>query len=216
MSRLTMIIQHEVHAIALLFMVTAYGVRMLWLLKFKASKEVTFPAGHTSASIANSLLKVAKPWTIEYLKDQPVFYIQFIMFHLGAATAISLTFLIPYAPELLKSEYFIILIQTILGSAFVVGLLRIYHRLENPLLRSISTLDDYFALIMMTAFYAVGMGVVAANSTEASEIFLITFFLLATFFHFYVPFSKIIHYLYYPFTQYYLGKTLGHRNISTL
>jgi hypothetical protein len=37
-------------------------------------------------------------------------------------------------------------------------------------------------------------------------------FLLATsFFLVYVPFSKISHYLYYPFTRYWLGKALGHR-----
>jgi hypothetical protein len=28
-----------------------------------------------------------------------------------------------------------------------------------------------------------------------------------------VPFSKISHYLYYPFTRYYLGKTLGRRGV---
>ena len=32
-----------------------------------------------------------------------------------------------------------------------------------------------------------------------------------SFFLIYVPFSKISHYLYYPFTRYWLGKTLGHR-----
>jgi hypothetical protein len=26
-----------------------------------------------------------------------------------------------------------------------------------------------------------------------------------------VPFSKISHYLYYPFTRYWLGRSLGHR-----
>ena len=40
---------------------------------------------------------------------------------------------------------------------------------------------------------------------------MLTFFLLTAFFLIYVPFSKISHYLYYPFTRYWLGKTLGHR-----
>jgi len=216
MSRFIMIIQHEVHVTALLFMLIAYIVRILWLLNFKAGKEATFPAGRRSVAVANSLLKVAKPWTVEGIRNKPVLYIQFVIFHLGAAAAITLTFLIPYAPELLRSEHFVIMMQTILGFAFIVGLVRIHHRLDNPLLRSISTIDDYFALIMMTVFYAVGMGVVAVESTEASEIFLLTFFLIAAIFHLYVPFSKIIHYLYYPFTRYYLGKTMGHRNITRI
>ncbi len=40
-----------------------------------------------------------------------------------------------------------------------------------------------------------------------------SFFILTAFFLIYVPFSKISHYLYYPFTRYYLGKTLGHRGV---
>jgi hypothetical protein len=28
-----------------------------------------------------------------------------------------------------------------------------------------------------------------------------------------VPFSKISHYLYYPFMRYYLGRTLGYRGV---
>jgi len=38
-------------------------------------------------------------------------------------------------------------------------------------------------------------------------------FWTTAFFLVYVPFSKIGHYLYYPFTRYYLGKTLGYRGV---
>jgi hypothetical protein len=36
---------------------------------------------------------------------------------------------------------------------------------------------------------------------------------MTAFFLIYVPFSKISHYLYYPFTRYYLGKSLGYRGV---
>ena len=39
---------------------------------------------------------------------------------------------------------------------------------------------------------------------------------LTAFFLFYVPFSKISHYIFYPFTRWYLGKTLGHRGVYPL
>ena len=45
------------------------------------------------------------------------------------------------------------------------------------------------------------------------EWHLLTFFMLTAFFLIYVPFSKISHYLYYPFTRYYLGKTMGYRGV---
>ena len=42
---------------------------------------------------------------------------------------------------------------------------------------------------------------------------LLTYFLLTAFFLVYVPFSKISHYLYYPFTRYWLGRSLGYRGV---
>ena len=37
------------------------------------------------------------------------------------------------------------------------------------------------------------------------------YLLLTSFFLLYVPFSKISHYLYYPFTRIWIGRALGHR-----
>jgi hypothetical protein len=44
-----------------------------------------------------------------------------------------------------------------------------------------------------------------------SDIFQIVYLYLTSFFLLYVPFSKISHYLYYPFTRIYIGRALGHR-----
>jgi hypothetical protein len=42
---------------------------------------------------------------------------------------------------------------------------------------------------------------------------MIAFFILTAFFLVVVPFSKISHYLYYPFTRIILGRTLGRRGV---
>ena len=60
------------------------------------------------------------------------------------------------------------------------------------------------------AFFAV------PNSTAGGEWHLLVYFWMTAFFLVYVPFSKISHYLYYPFTRYYLGKTMGHRGVYPL
>ena len=44
----------------------------------------------------------------------------------------------------------------------------------------------------------------------------LAYFFLTAFFLVYVPFSKISHYLYYPFARWYLGRTLGHRGVMPL
>ncbi|MEN6375182.1 MAG: hypothetical protein ABFD75_10445 [Smithella sp.] len=214
MSDLNGLMQHEVHLAALSFMGAAYILRIVWLLQFKKIEEMSLPAGTGNGAVLQSLLAVAKPWTMEGVRKNPAFYLQFIIFHLGAAAAIGLTFLIPYRPELLKETLFVESLQMVLGAAFIAGLFRLYRRIADRALRLISTPDDYFALITMTLFYALGIGAVSDNPAIVGEQSVLVFFLLAAFFHIYVPFSKIIHYLYYPFTRYYLGKMMEHRNIG--
>lgn len=214
MSDLSGLMQHEVHLAALSFMGAAYIRRIVWLLQFKKIEEMSLPAGTGNGAVLQSLLAVTKPWTIEGVRKNPAFYLQFVIFHLGAAAAIGLTFLIPYRPELLKDALFVQSLRMVLGAAFIVGLFRLYRRIADRALRLISTPDDYFALIMMTLFYALGISAVADSPEILGMRPVLTFFILAAFFHIYVPFSKIIHYLYYPFTRYYLGKMMEHRNIG--
>ena len=52
---------------------------------------------------------------------------------------------------------------------------------------------------------------IAGVERFASENWLIAYLLLTSFFLVYVPFSKISHYLYYPFSRWWIGKALGHR-----
>jgi hypothetical protein len=79
-------------------------------------------------------------------------------------------------------------------------------------MRAISSPDDYFSLVLLTVWFLFG-ALAAPNSTAGGEGPLLTFFVLTAFFLVYVPFSKISHYLYYPFTRFWLGRTLGHRGV---
>lgn len=213
MSEYLRLLEHEIHIAALSFMGAAYAIRIFWLFRFKPGTERSLPVGHSSHAVASSLSAVGRPWTVEKYRKTPVFYAQFIIFHLGAAAAISVTFIIPHWPELLGFDAFVRSLQVILSAAFVAGVVRLYRRLSDPPLRLISTWDDYFALVMMIVFYVIGAAAISYRCDGCNWIVL-TFFLVAAFFHVYVPFSKIIHYLYYPFLRYYLGKTMVHRGIG--
>ena len=46
-----------------------------------------------------------------------------------------------------------------------------------------------------------------------SETLLIFYLYLTSFFLLYVPFSKISHYIYWPFIRFYIGKHFGHRGV---
>ena len=79
-------------------------------------------------------------------------------------------------------------------------------------MQAISSPDDYFSLglLVIWLFFAV---LAAPNDTTRGQWHVLVFFLLTACFLVYVPFSKISHYLYYPFTRYYLGKSMGYRGV---
>ncbi|OGD17327.1 MAG: hypothetical protein A2V76_06965 [Candidatus Aminicenantes bacterium RBG_16_63_14] len=210
MSDLLRILENEVQIAALVFLAVVYTTRLIWLFRFRTRKERTIAAGRASAGAGYSLMNVAMPWAMESTRKRPGLYAQFVFFHLGVATAITATFIIPYAPGLFKVRAVVFLFQIVIAAAFLVGLLRLVRRLTNPVLRQISSPDDYFSLILLVLWFAAGM-LAVPNEPERTEWPLILFFGLTAFFLVYVPFSKICHYLYYPFTRFYLGRSLGHR-----
>jgi nitrate reductase gamma subunit len=152
------------------------------------------------------------PWGMESTRKRWVYYLQFVLFHLGAVGAIGLSFIIPYFPGILESAAVVTIIRLMIGGGFVVGLMRIYHRVTNKYMRAISTPDDYFSLILLTVFFFFAF-LAAPNDISQGEGIMTTYFILTAFFLMYVPFSKISHYIYYPFARYYLGKTMGRRGV---
>ena len=139
-------------------------------------------------------------------------YLQFVVFHLGVVAAIGLSFVIPYFPQLLAYQFIVIGLQISIGAACAVGLMRIVRRVASPVLRKISSPDDYFSLILLTSWFFFAF-LAVPNSLENGETIMLVYFILTAFFLIYVPFSKISHYLYYPFTRYWFGKSMGYRGI---
>ncbi len=79
-------------------------------------------------------------------------------------------------------------------------------------MRKISSPDDYFSLMLLTSWFFFAF-LAAPNSLENGETIILVYFILTAFFLIYVPFSKISHYLYYPFTRYWFGKSMGYRGV---
>jgi hypothetical protein len=212
MSHLLRFLENEVQVACLIFMGSVYALRITWLLHFRMPRERTQAEGSPWAGIILSLSSIARPGAMESTRQKPWFYVQFVVFHLGVAAAIAATFIIPYRPSLFRVRPVAVGFQAALAAGVIVGLLRLYRRLRLPAIRLISSPDDYFSLALMIVYFAAGFLAVADVDGQA-EWRLILFFGLTAFFLVYVPFSKISHYLYYPFARWVLGKTLGHRGI---
>ncbi len=216
MSELLHFAETTLQEVALIFMALVYIARLTWLLRFKAGKERQAPTGTGStrprASIIYSWLNIANPAAMESTRTKLFLYGQFVVFHLGVVAAIGLSFVIPYVPRLLQSSGLVLVLQIIIGGACAVGVMRIVRRVGSIYMRALSSPDDHFALVLLTTWFFFAF-LSVPNSAASGEWHLLTYFFMTAFFLIYVPFGKISHYLYYPFTRYYLGKTMGRRGV---
>ncbi len=208
--------QDRLQLAALSFMAIVYALKIRWILKFPAGRDRQAPTGDPRTTAARgaaySLLNIAMPWTMASARSKPFLYVQFVLFHIGVGASITMSFILPYRPEWIRSTMAVRSLQAVFAAALLVGVLRLIRRLTDPYIRAISSPDDYFSLSLLLVWFASSI-LAAPNSPQESELPLLAYFFLTAFFLVYVPFSKISHYLYYPFSRWYLGKTLGHRGV---
>ena len=211
--------EHTLQEAALAIMAVVYTIRLIWLFRFKAGRErqpATGPSGTTPRrGIIYSWFNIAQPWAMESTRTKLFFYAQFVVFHLGVVSAIGLSFVIPYGAGLLAWAPLAVVLQISIGAACLVGCYRMFRRISDKYMRAISTPDDYFCLILLTVWFFFAF-LAVPNNIESGEWHMLTYFILTAFFLVYVPFSKISHYLYYPFTRYYFGKSMGYRGVYPL
>ncbi len=205
--------ENQLQIIALVFMATVYAAKIRWILRFPAGGDRQAPRESGGASARkgaiHSLFAIAMPWEMPSTRRHRWLYAQFVIFHLGIAASILMSFLIPYVPQWTAPRGAVLALRTIFVVALIAGGARMIRRLKDPYVRSISTPDDYFSLALLLVWLAASF-LAAPNKNEPA---LMGYFLLTAFFLVYVPFSKISHYLYYPFARWYLGRSLGHRGV---
>ena len=209
-----------VHWIALVMMAIVYTLRIRWLLSFNLGKDKSAPGNPSQSNKQRgarySFFNVAMPWSMESTRKPKgfIFYMSFVIFHMGVVAGITLAFVSTIAPDFMRVPAVAQVTMALLVGAFLVSVYRVFRRMLRPLMRLISTPDDYFSLLMLTAWFGLGactqaylMGIWGMTS----ETLLVAYLYLTSFFLLYVPFSKISHYLYYPFTRTYIGRALGQR-----
>ncbi len=205
----TKLLAHELHYGALAFMVLAYTIKIRQLLKLPAVVEGTPPRGDHPAAIRYAYLTLVMPWELESQRRDWPAYVEFALFHIAIAFSIGMAFSLPLAHEAMRVPLVVAFLRWTLAVGAAIGAFRLGNRLLRREMRAISSPDDYFCLATLTLWMASG----AFAVSQRSEAGLLIFYALATFFLIYVPFSKISHYVYWPFIRYYMGKHFGHRGV---
>ncbi|MEW6139161.1 MAG: hypothetical protein AB1733_13090 [Thermodesulfobacteriota bacterium] len=207
------VLQEPVQYVCLLFMATMYSLKIYQLMKKPGPPEKAELKGDRFAGALHSLANVIRPWGMESTRNNLYFYAEFVVFHIAVFLTIGATFFIPLVPKLMTPAVSTVF-MVFMGLAFLIGVRRIYRRVTVPEIRIISSPDDYFAISLMTVFFGVGfvtMYLWILGKPETGWMWV--FFLMTTFFLLYVPFSKISHYVLYPFGRVMFGQIFGGRGV---
>ena len=201
-------VEYELQVIALAWLGILYALKIFQLSRLPMFREKAPPKGSASAGVLRSYSNMLIPWSMESSKKHFWRWVEFGAYHVGAGVAILNTFTSPFAPSMMTEPVrwiFAILIAT----AFLLGIVKFVRRISQPELRLISTPDDYFAVASVELFFFSAIMALILNTPEWRTIY----FLITAAFLFYVPFSKISHYIYFFFAAIFTGSRYGYRGV---
>ncbi len=200
--------QHLIHQIGTAILVLLYALRLIVLLRRQPARDLASNAkGEIWRGTLDAFVTIVAPWRMESTHKHWMRYVEFAIFHLGVFVNILLSFVITYAPQALIAPARRVTF-VLLTASLVAGSLRLVRRASMAEMRIISSPDDYIALGMVLLFLFTGL--LALLGWQAG---IVAYFVIAGLFLVYEPFSKIRHYIYYPFARYFHGATFGRRGV---
>ncbi len=202
------VFQHLTHEIGTVVLVLLYVLRLIVLFRRRPARDMASNAkGEIWRGTVDAFITIVAPWKMESTHKHWRRYVEFAVFHVGVFLNIVLSFVMAYAPDVLsvpvRSVAFFVL-----AASFVAGGLRLYRRASLAEMRIISSPDDYIAMIMVLLFLFTGLLTLLGWEPGITAYFFIAALFLA-----YEPFSKVRHYIYYPFARYFYGATFGRRGV---
>ncbi len=201
-------VEYDLQAIALTWMAVLYTIKAYQLAHLPMPWELEPGRGSAARGVLHSYGTIFMPWSMESSRRHLGRWLEFAVYHVGALVAIVNTFTFPFTPELMTQPVrwlFAILI----APAIVVGVIKLIRRISRPELRLVSTPDDYFSLVSLEFFFFSAVMALLLDTPE----WRMAYFLITAAFLFYVPFSKISHYVYFFFSHALTGTRYGRRGV---
>ena len=113
---------HTLHYIALAFMVVAYTIKIMSIMKKPAVKEGTPARGDHGKAIQYAFFLLARPGDMESTRNHRFRWVEFAVFHVAMAVGIGVAFTMPWAHEAMKNGFVIYSQQVIFGIAALIGI----------------------------------------------------------------------------------------------
>jgi hypothetical protein len=200
--------QYLTHEIGTSILVLLYLLRLIVLFRRRLARDIASdPKGEIWRGTVDAFITIVAPWKMESTHKHWIRYVEFAVFHLGVFLNIALSFVLAYAPDLLSVSASHVTF-VVLAASFVAGGLRLYRRASLAEMRVISSPDDYIALVMVLLFLLTGLLSLLGWGPGSIAYYVVAALILV-----YEPFSKIRHYIYYPFARYFYGAASARRGV---
>jgi len=201
-------VEYELQVIALAWLGILYALKIFQLSRLPMFREKAPPKGSAGAGVLRSYSNMLIPWSMESSKKHFWRWVEFGAYHVGAGVAILNTFTSPFIPGMM-TESVRWIFAILIAPAFLLGIAKFVRRIIQPEMRLVSTPDDYFAVVSVELFFFSAIMALILNTPEWRT----TYFLITAAFLFYVPFSKISHYIYFFFAAIFTGSRYGYRGV---
>ncbi len=201
-------IEYDLQAIALATMALLYTIKAVQLSRLPMPWERAEARGSAASGVLLSYATIFMPWAMESSRTHMGRWLEFALYHIAALVAIVNTFTFPFAPSLMTDPVRLVF-ALLIAPALPIGFIKLYRRWASPELRLVSTPDDYFSLITLQLFFGTAIGALLLDTAMWRS----TYFLITALFLFYVPFSKISHYIYFFFARFLTGSRYGTRGV---
>jgi len=200
-------VEYELQAIALSWMIILYTIKAIQLSRLPMPWEKETKKGNSSG-VLRSYASIFMPWATESSRNHMWRWLGFALYHVGCLVAIINTFTFTFTPELMTPIVKIVF-SILIAPAILIGFSKFIRRIVRPEIRYISTPDDYFSLLSLQLFFFTGIMALLLNT----PFWRSSYYIITAAFLFYVPFSKISHYVYFFFARFLTGKRYGWRGI---
>lgn len=180
-------------------------IRVRRLLDRPQKPDLTRGKGDPGSGAVYALTLGMSPTAKESTRQHFLSYLRGILFHLGIFASILALLLGSSVAALGPFVQAALAYTCLLG--FLCGLGGLVERTLNEKMKVLSTPDDWFSALLVTAFC--GLGGLALLQPGAAAFF----YLEASLVFIYLPFSKIVHAVYFFFSRYYFGRHFGHRGV---
>ena len=200
--------EYDLQLIALAWLVVLYAVKVYQYLRLPFVREKAPPRGSSSGGVMRAYAAMFMPWSMESSRKHPWRWVEFALYHIGAGAAILNTFTMPFAPGMMTQTVRLVF-AVLIVPAFIAGLFKLARRINRPEMRAINTPDDYFSLAAVEVFFASAIVVLVSET----PLWRTVYFFITAGFLFYVPFSKISHYIYFLLAATVTGSRYGWRGV---